>query len=111
MVEHLASDSVAAHAEIVKKDFVESLELAQSYGQIESAAEDRKEKILETVEAWFVRCRESGDYGFFAAIVEAFKKSMRSIAARLFPKSWTSCRRICCPPLTKRRASAARRRS
>ena len=76
MVEHLASDSVAAHAEIVKKDFVESLELAQSYGQIESAAEDRKEKILETVEAWFVRCRESGDYGFFAAIVEAFKKKI-----------------------------------
>lgn len=76
MLERMEPDSIIAHAERVKKGFIESLELAQSYGQIESAIEDKKEKILETVEAWFVRCRENLDYGFFAAIVEAFKKKI-----------------------------------
>lgn len=76
MIERMEPDSIIAHAERVKKEFIESLELAQSYGQIESAIEDKKEKILETVEAWFVRCRENLDYGFFAAIVEAFKKKI-----------------------------------
>ena len=76
MLERMEPDSIIAHAERVKKGFIESLELAQSYGQIESAIEDKKEKILETVEAWFVRCQENLDYGFFAAIVEAFKKKI-----------------------------------
>ena len=76
MLERMEPDSIIAHAERVKKGFIESLELAQSYGQIESAIEDKKEKILETVEAWFVRCQENFDYGFFAAIVEAFKKKI-----------------------------------
>ena len=76
MLERMEPDSIIAHAERVKKGFIESLELAQSYGQIESAIEDKKEKTLETVEAWFVRCQENFDYGFFAAIVEAFKKKI-----------------------------------
>lgn len=76
MLERMEPDSIIAHADRVKKGFIESLELAQSYGQIESAIEDKKEKILETVEAWFVRCQENLDYGFFAAIVEAFKKKI-----------------------------------
>ncbi|AEC01176.1 hypothetical protein [Selenomonas sputigena] len=76
MIERMEPDSIIAHARRVKKEFIESLELAQSYGQIESAIEDKKEKILETVEVWFVRCQENLDYGFFAAIVEAFKKKI-----------------------------------
>lgn len=76
MIKRMEPDSIIAHARRVKKEFIESLELAQSYGQIESAIEDKKEKILETVEAWFVRCQENLDYGFFAAIVEAFKKKI-----------------------------------
>ena len=76
MFERMEPNSIIAHAERVKKEFIESLELAQSYGQIESAAEDRKEKILETVEAWFGYCRERLDYGFFASIIEAFKRKI-----------------------------------
>ena len=74
--------SIVAHAERVKKDFIEGLELAQSYGQIESAAEDKKERILEMTETWFERCRANLDYGFFAAIIEAFKKKIEVEAER-----------------------------
>jgi len=82
MFERMDEASIVAHAGRVKKEFIEGLELAQSYGQIESAVEDKKEKILETVEAWFERCRENLDYGFFADIVEAFKKKIEVEAER-----------------------------
>lgn len=82
MFDRMDADRIVAHAERVKKEFIESLELAQSYGQIESAAEDKKEKILNTTEAWFERCRKNLDYGFFAAIIEAFKKKIDSDAER-----------------------------
>lgn len=65
-----------------KDDFIESLELAQSYGQIESSAEDKKEKILQSINVVYERCRPTFDYGFFAGVVAAFQAKIDREAVR-----------------------------
>ncbi|MDD3417266.1 MAG: hypothetical protein PHY47_25280 [Lachnospiraceae bacterium] len=67
-------------AELRKDEFIENLELAQSYGQIENALEDKKDIILQSVNAWFARCSESGNFGFFYRILKAFDDKIKKEA-------------------------------
>lgn len=75
-VERMDENLIKMSAEHHRKDFIESLELAQSYGQIESSTEDKKEKILQSINVVFDCCLPAFDFGFFAAVVEAFREKI-----------------------------------
>ncbi len=63
-----------------RTDFIEDLELAQSYGQIDNTKENSKESMLQIMEAWFQWAMETKNYGFFRKILEAFKQKIRKDA-------------------------------
>lgn len=55
-----------------RREFIEDLELAQSYGQIDNSRVNAKEVILQVMESWFEWAKETANYGFFSKILEAF---------------------------------------
>lgn len=59
-----------------KKDFEEYLELAQSYGQINSTVEDKKETMLQSAGIWYEYAGETENYGFFSKVTEAYKSKI-----------------------------------
>ena len=59
-------------AERRKSDFIGELELAQSYGQIDNSEEDKKEKILQIVDAWYEWAVDTSNYGFFKKVMESY---------------------------------------
>lgn len=64
-----------------KKDgFIENLELAQSYGQIDNTLEDKKEKILQSVNEWYEHSVISNNFGFFVTILTAFHEKIKKEA-------------------------------
>ncbi len=63
-----------------RQEFIEDLELAQSYGQIDNAAENVKEIMLQIMENWYVWALETKNFGFFDKILEAFRKKIRKDA-------------------------------
>lgn len=64
-----------------KKDgFIENLELAQSYGQIDNTLEDKKEKILQSVNEWYEYSVKSNNFGFFVRILTAFQDKIKKEA-------------------------------
>ena len=75
-VERLDEALIEPRAKQRKIDFIESLELAQSYGQIESSAEDKKEKILQSINVVYDLCLPSLDFGFFETVVTAFREKI-----------------------------------
>ena len=76
-------------AELKKEEFIGELELAQSYGQIDNsnASEDKKEKILQIIDAWYEATLENSNYGFFARVMDSYlaeiKKEAKSREADL----------------------------
>lgn len=57
-----------ATAYLRRDDFIGDLELAQSYGQIDS--EDKKEKFLQDVYDWLEWSEETHNYGFFKKVLD-----------------------------------------
>ena len=70
-------------AELKKTQFIGDLELAYVSGQIDNSnsAEDKKEKILQIVDAWYEWACDSSNYGFFAKVMESYLEEIR-IAAK-----------------------------
>jgi len=70
-------------AELKKTQFIGDLELAFVSGQIDNSnsAEDKKEKILQIVDAWYEWACDSSNYGFFAKVMESYLEEIR-IAAK-----------------------------
>ena len=60
-----------------RKEFIEDIELAQSYGQIDSTVENSKETMLQIMEAWYLWAVETKNYGFFAKILQAFREKIK----------------------------------
>lgn len=60
--------------------FIENLELAQSYGQIEETKENKKEKIQKIANEWFAYADETKNYGFFKRILEEYEKKLHEDA-------------------------------
>ena len=60
-----------------RKEFIEDIELAQSYGQIDSTVENSKETMLQIMEAWYLWAVETRNYGFFAKILQAFREKIK----------------------------------
>lgn len=63
-----------------RKGFIEDIELAQSYGQIDNTIENSKETIFQIMEIWYAWAVETQNYGFFVKILEEFKKKIRNDA-------------------------------
>lgn len=63
-----------------RKEFIEDIELAQSYGQIDNTVENSKETILQIIEGWYVWAKETRNYGFFVSILEEFRKKIKKDA-------------------------------
>ena len=66
--------------ETKRKAFIEDLELAQSYGQIDNTVEDRKESFIQIMDSWYSWAIETSNYGFFYKILEAIRKKIREDA-------------------------------
>jgi len=66
-------------ADLKKEQFIGELELAQSYGQIDNSnsSEDKKEKILQIVDAWYEAAVDSSNYGFFEKVMESYIAEIR----------------------------------
>lgn len=63
-----------------RKEFIEDIELAQSYGQIDNTVENSKELILQIMESWYIWAVETKNYGFFVKILEEFRKKIKKDA-------------------------------
>ena len=63
-------DYAKESASLKHEDFIGELELAQSYGQIDNSEEDRKDRILESVDEWWKWAEETKNFGFFKRILE-----------------------------------------
>ncbi len=63
-----------------RKGFIEDIELAQSYGQIDNTVENSKETILQIMEAWYEWAGETRNFGFFAKILDEFRKKIKQDA-------------------------------
>lgn len=67
-------------ADLRKDDFIGELELAQSYGQIDNSVEDKKEKILQIINAWYEWAIESSNYGFFNRVMDGYLTEIKEEA-------------------------------
>lgn len=63
-----------------KKEFIEDIELAQSYGQIDNTVENSKEMIVQIMESWYGWALKTQNYGFFVKILKEFKKKIKEDA-------------------------------
>lgn len=63
-----------------RKEFIEDLELAQSYGQTDNSRVNTKEIIIQIMENWFVWAEETANYGFFSQILDAFLEKIHEDA-------------------------------
>lgn len=63
-----------------RREFIEDLELAQSYGQIDNTIENIKETMIQIMEAWYIWANETKNYGFFAKILTAFREKIHKDA-------------------------------
>lgn len=67
-------------AEIARTDFIGELELAQSYGQIDSSVEDKKEMILQIVNEWYEWAADTSNYGFFRKVMDTYLRDIKETA-------------------------------
>lgn len=58
--------------EQAKNQFIENLELAQCYGQLDTTEEDKKEEILTSINTVFEYVNESKNYGIFTVVSKLF---------------------------------------
>ena len=61
-------------------EFIENLELSQSYGQIDSTSEDRKDRILKIIDDWYAWSVSTSNYGFFKCILSGFQRKIKEDA-------------------------------
>ena len=59
-------------AENNKQEFIENLELMQSYGQIDNTVENKKDKYLQIANAAYDFCYENNNFGFYKSVIDAF---------------------------------------
>lgn len=63
-----------------RQSFIEDLELAQSYGQIDNTKEDRKQLLTQIMDTWYNWAMETNNYGFFHQILKAIQNKIREDA-------------------------------
>lgn len=75
-----SKEQAQKEAEIKLKNFIEDLELAQSYGQIEETKENKKEKIQRIANEWFEYTNVTQNYGFFKMILKQYEEKIHEEA-------------------------------
>lgn len=75
-----SEERACLEAKLKLDSFIENLELAQSYGQIEETKENKKEKIQKIANEWFEYAKESHNYGFFYIVLDKYAKKIREDA-------------------------------
>lgn len=63
-----------------RKEFIEDLELAQSYGQIDNTVENSKEIMIQIMDTWYAWALETKNYGFFIQILNGFRNKIKKDA-------------------------------
>ena len=63
-----------------KDNFVGELEFAQANGQIDNSTEDTKEIILQVINNWYDWAQDTGNYGFFGSVLDAYLDQIRKSA-------------------------------
>lgn len=63
-----------------KDDFDGELEFAQANGQIDNSTEDTKEIILQVINNWYDWAQDTGNYGFFGNVLDAYLDQIRKSA-------------------------------
>lgn len=76
----VSKEQAQKEAEIKLKNFIEDLELAQSYGQIEETKENKKEKIQRIANEWFEYTNVTQNYGFFKMILKQYEEKIHEEA-------------------------------
>lgn len=82
LYEKVVYKTVEARAVNEMDKFVEGLELAQSYGQIMSNGEDKKDFILNHVKYFFDLCHVNQNYGFCRMIRESYMSMLKAEAKK-----------------------------
>lgn len=67
-------------AKMKQEEFVENLELAQSYGQMGNSSENKKEKILRAVNECYAYACETKNFGYFSKVLLAFQQKIKEEA-------------------------------
>lgn len=70
--------NIEADAKNKRDAFIEDLELAQSYGQIDNTEEDKKETIIQIMDTWYLWAFETHNYGFFKQILKEFMEKIKT---------------------------------
>lgn len=63
-----------------RDEFIEDMELAQSYGQIDNTEGDRKEMILQIADIWYEKAMQDHNFGFYRKVLEGFRRKVREDA-------------------------------
>lgn len=63
-----------------RDEFIEDMELAQSYGQIDNTEGDRKEMILQIADIWYEKAMQDHNFGFYRKVLEGFRHKVREDA-------------------------------
>lgn len=63
-----------------KDNFIGELEFAQANGQIDNSTEDTKEIILQVINNWYDWAQDTGNYGFFGSVLDAYLDQIRKSA-------------------------------
>lgn len=59
-------------AKMKEEAFIGDLELAESYGQIDTTQDNLKENMLQSMQEWMDWANETKNYGFFSRMLDAF---------------------------------------
>ena len=63
-----------------RNEFIEDIELAQSYGQIDNTSGNVKETIVQIMDIWYQWAIDTMNYGFFGKILMAFREKIKEDA-------------------------------
>lgn len=87
--EHLTAsvETISNSEDYAKKDarqqkdaFIGELEFAQANGQMANSTEDTKERILQVINNWYDWAQDTGNYGFFGSVLDAYLNQIRKSA-------------------------------
>ena len=78
-------DSVAyarRGAQNTRQEFIENLELMQSYGQLDNSADNTKDKYLQIANRTYDYCNASNNFGFYKNVIDSIIQQIKKEAKR-----------------------------
>lgn len=69
-------------AQNTRQEFIENLELMQSYGQLDNSADNTKDKYLQIANRTFDYCNASTNFGFYKNVIDSIIQQIKKEAKR-----------------------------